>query len=330
MRVFVYEYLTAVGVGRDPVDPLHPMYREGRAMRDALVEDIRCVLGWEAEILVLAPVDDHEALVLRIAERCDYTIVIAPETSCRLERLCCAVRTSAGQLLCPSQETIRLTSDKLSLASYWRERGVRTPATTDREPTGCEAFPVVWKPRDGAGSTATFFIPSALHLPWARGQHHDEGHTSPMILQEFVPGRAASVAFLCGPIGCFPLLPVFQTLSEDGRFHYSGGTLPMPPGLASRATRLACRAVETVPGLIGYVGVDLVLGDALDGSRDFAIEINPRLTTSYIGLRAVADFNVAESLIRIGSGLLPPAFQWRSGRIRFDADGKVVPIIPAS
>ena len=43
----------------------------------------------------------------------------------------------------------RLTSDKLALADRWRAHGVPTPATTARAPTACEAFPVVWKPRDG-------------------------------------------------------------------------------------------------------------------------------------------------------------------------------------
>jgi hypothetical protein len=48
--------------------------------------------------------------------------------------------------------------------------------------------------------------------------------------------------------------------------------------------------------------VDLVLGDAADGSRDFAIEINPRLTTSYLGLRALARGSLAAALLRAVRG----------------------------
>ena len=51
-----------------------------------------------------------------------------------------------------------------------------------------------------------------------------------------------------------------------------------------------------MPGLSGYVGVDVVLGN--DG-RDWAIEINPRLTTSYVGLRALAGFNLAEAMLAV-------------------------------
>ena len=42
----------------------------------------------------------------------------------------------------------------------------------------------------------------------------------------------------------------------------------------------------------GYVGVDLILTQ----DEALLIEINPRLTTSYIGLRQVIDFNLAEAI----------------------------------
>src|SRR5207249_11002747 len=129
--------------------------------------------------------------------------------------------------------------------------GSRTPATSEREPTACEAFPVVWKPRDGAGSTDTFLIRDQFELAQALALRNPR---RPMILQEFVQGQAASVAFLCGPHGHLPLLPTFQLLSDDGRFKYQGGELPIPPELAERAVRLGRRAVECVPGLLGYVG----------------------------------------------------------------------------
>ncbi len=315
MRVFLYEYMTATGTGRDPDSPDHGMYLEGRAMRDAIAEDLRAA---GAEPLVAVSSDGFRDLV-KLSE---WALVIAPETDGILANLVESFQTYKGycpQLLGPSLDAIRLTTDKLALAEHWRAHGVPTPATSDREPTPCEAFPVVWKPRDGAGSTDTFLIRDRFELSVARAVHT----ARPMILQEFVSGSAASVAFLCGPTQLLPLLPTFQLLSADGRFKYRGGELPIPTDLAARAVNLSTRAVACVPGLLGYVGVDLVLGDAADGSRDFAIEINPRLTTSYIGLRALADFNLAEALLKVATGETISAPAWKPGRVRFGPDGKV-------
>jgi predicted ATP-grasp superfamily ATP-dependent carboligase len=154
-----------------------------------------------------------------------------------------------------------------------------------------------------------------------------EGFNGNMILQRFVPGQATSVVFLIGPKQRLSLLPASQNLSDHGRFHYRGGTVPLPAELADRACRLAKQAIEQIPGLLGYVGVDLVLGSASDGSQDSVIEINPRLTTSYIGLRALAETNLAEALLSVVVGS-QTALKWRSGQVHFCTDGKVVASAP--
>jgi len=163
------------------------------------------------------------------------------------------------------------------------------------------------KPRDGAGSQAT----RLGHLP-------AESWSGPLIAQEFVDGFAASVACLVGPAGVFPLAPCEQRLSEDGRFHYLGGRLPIEPDLAARAAAVAVAAVACVPGLAGYVGVDVVLGN--DG-RDWAIEINPRLTTSYVGLRRLAVGNLFAAMLEVAGGGAP-AIVWRNEAVIFCPDGE--------
>lgn len=327
MRVFVYEYLTTLGIGSAPDDPLHPLYREGRAMRDAIADDFERVPGVEVVTLGRVGDDFDEREHFRMAVRgCDRTLVIAPEFDGILAERCRWVYLDLGKLLGTPAAVVEFTADKLLTAERWRTCGVPTPATTDRDPTGCEAFPVVWKPRDGAGSTATFRLDTPADVTRAKALRAAEGHTGPMILQEFVPGRPVSVAFLGGRAGYFPLLPCSQRLSDDGRFKYLGGELPLPADLAERAVCLGKKSVGCISGLGGFVGVDLVLGDAADGSRDFAVEINPRLTTSYVGLRAVADFNIAEALLRVAADDEPGELRWKPGAVRFHPDGAVHPV----
>jgi hypothetical protein len=112
------------------------------------------------------------------------------------------------------------------------------------------------------------------------------------------------------------LPPATQELSRDGRFRYLGGRLPLPAPLANRAIALAERAVRTVPGLLGYVGVDLVLVEKPEGDR--VIEINPRLTTSYLGLRRLVRGNLASALWRIARGEIIAPLQWYQQQVRFN------------
>ena len=144
-----------------------------------------------------------------------------------------------------------------------------------------------------------------------------------LIVQPFIPGRAASAAFLIGARESCSLPPAEQFLSSDGNFRYLGGRLPLPEPFADRAIRIASRAISCVPGLNGYVGVDVILGGPADGSGDFAIEINPRLTTSYIGLRAACEDNLMDLLLRLVRGESISEPRWRREGVTWTSDGEI-------
>ncbi len=88
---------------------------------------------------------------------------------------------------------------------------------------------------------------------------------------------------------------------------------------APRDAAAAARAVGLVPGLRGYVGVALVL--AAGGC--FLIEIDPRLTTSYVGLRRGPAFDLAEAHWRACiCDTLPPTVRYRA--LRQDTGGEAL------
>jgi predicted ATP-grasp superfamily ATP-dependent carboligase len=328
-HVFVYEYLCATGTGRGT-----SLETEGRAMLTAVLADLARVPGVRPVTLLagrpgpLAPgvvvrearPADEPALFRELARASDGTLVIAPEFDGLLGQRCRWVEEACGRLLGPDGNAVALTGDKLELARRLAAAGVPTPPCLPAA-AGAAAFPAVCKPRHGAGSQATFLVRRPEELPACLAVARAEGWQGELVLQPFVPGLPASAAFLLGPGQEVALAPAEQRLSPDGRFRYLGGTMPLPPPLAERAVRLARRAVGAVPGLRGYVGVDLVLGGPEDGSADRVIEINPRLTTSYVGLRALAGTNLAEALLRVVDGQPPPAIAWRPGSVAFRPDG---------
>jgi predicted ATP-grasp superfamily ATP-dependent carboligase len=279
-------------------------------MLSAVLDDFGHVPGVEG--VTLAAGAGCEAFC-ELARSADWTLVIAPEFDGILAERCRQVEESGGRLLGPSSAAVRLTADKLALSHHLRAAGVPTPECT--QVGGTAVFPAVLKPRDGAGSQATFLIDNEGETAGRLRQAAAEGWGGELILQAFAPGTAASVAFLVGTGRCVALAPAAQHLSDDGRFRYLGGSVPLPDGLRERAVTLARRAVEAVPGLRGYVGVDVVLGEV-----DAVIEINPRLTTSYVGLRALAETNLAAAMLRVAAGE-EAALRWRPGVVRFGADG---------
>jgi predicted ATP-grasp superfamily ATP-dependent carboligase len=80
----------------------------------------------------------------------------------------------------------------------------------------------------------------------------------------------------------------------DGRFHLRGmhvNGLEHSDGLAELGRAIA----RALPDLWGNVGVDLICTES--GPR--VLEINPRLTVSYAGLRAALQLNPAGLVLRL-------------------------------
>lgn len=308
--VFVYEHLMASGGHQPPVclREGESLVAEGRAMLDAVSADLKAI----PDVLVRTINSDEEAAFRSQASHADFTLVIAPEFDRILETRCRWVEESGGRLLGPTSTAVQLAADKLALFHHFRDRRVPTPTTWETgSPT--RHYPVIRKPRYGAGSQDVFFINNA-DQQYQRTERQSKGESS-VLVQEFIVGQAASVAWLIGPGQRRALAPCLQRLSEDGRFHYLGGSTPIAPDLAKRAIAITEQAVSNVEGLRGYVGVDLVLGTRPEDDR--VIEINPRLTTSYIGLRQLAKFNLAEMMLAVVRGERLPEFDWHERRVDF-------------
>ena len=234
---------------------------------------------------------DERPLFIELAQASDATMVIAPETDGALSERVRWTLEAGGQLLGPDLRVTELATDKHQLAKHLSacgipvvegialEAGSRLPADVP--------YPAVIKPRDGAGSQQMFLLKQvnpSLHTPVAAR------------LEPYLEGLPISVSILAGPGGICPLPACRQLLSDDGKFTYLGGSLPLDPHYAERGTRLAVRAAAACGTLRGFLGVDLILGSNVDEDR--VIEINPRLTTSYLLLRRATEENLAGAIVR--------------------------------
>lgn len=310
--VLVFEWMVGGGGYCDSVKPstqtTASMMSEGAGMLQAVVEDFD-----RAKIDTLVLVDNRfdsssdlpgEKMLVEsgihlvetltgAAERVDWILLVAPESEGRLSWLHAILDPFVEKLLCPDRDFVELTADKSKTCELLRKAGVRTPAGCRldqwlREPSILKlSSPFVLKPNDGAGSEGIRWLDVGAPV--------DPSGIEPKKwrIEEVVSGKAASVSVLCGGVAgqnCVfdPTLQIFI----DG--HWVDCELVKESGMISRAKRLAERVIATLPQTIGYIGIDFVYGSCAEA--DTVIEVNPRLTSSYLRLRDHVDFNIAERL----------------------------------
>lgn len=305
------------------------LLREGRAMAVAIAEDFlsagfRVLMLRDSRLPANALADrpglhvrevgtafEERQAYLELVNAADWSLLIAPETDGVLfDRAATAIQAGA-RLLSPIPEFISIAAEKTQTLQRLCGRGVPVPRGVTLAAAAVLPqdfpYPAVRKPIDGAGSCGVEWIADAKAPPVCY----------PARLEQYCPGRAASVAMICGSKAIIPLPACAQRLES---FAYQGGETPLAPELACRAERLALSALSALPVTTGYVGIDLVLGDAADGSEDVVIEVNPRLTTSYIGLRVACRDNLAMAMVQAAEGRIGRC-RFDSRRVVFDADG---------
>ena len=292
------------------------LLREGRAMISALADDFGSLVGSHVDVLRDARIgdlpgcsarvhrvrdsDEHAHLLEQLASRADWTLVVAPEIGDMLLRCCRQVQQCGGRLLSPDCGFVEIASDKRATHCLLQEAGVPVPFQQLLAPgqplPRTFRYPGIVKPRDGAGSSQVRLVQGCDDTAGLA----DAGCWR--CLESYCPGIPASVSVMSGPSGYRALPASRQWLSDDGCFRYAGGEVPLGSSLQQRAADIAGQVISALPKTTGYFGVDMVLGDPEDGGLDVAIEVNPRLTTSYIGLRQLAKCNLAGAMIAVATG----------------------------
>lgn len=329
MRVFVYEFITGGGLVEQPLGSA--LAHEGDLMVRALLRDLCDVPEVEvvatrdprltappSPVAVCVPRNGGEAaqFFARCVDTSDATWIVAPETDGVLERLSSAVLARGGRLLGSRPPAIAVAASKRRTAAALAWRGV--PVVPAFDPCGTVPpfpGPAVLKPDDGAGCVDTRIYPG---FESALSDWETRGRDARTVLQPYVEGEAASLSLLVRE-GRAVILAVNRqhVAQEHGQLRFRGCSVN---GLAAWQALLADLAqgiAEALPDLWGYVGVDLILSDR--GPR--VLEVNPRLTTSYVGLRESIAANPAAwvlGLLDEGVPLPAPPVALRSVEVRVE------------
>jgi predicted ATP-grasp superfamily ATP-dependent carboligase len=235
-----------------------------------------------------------EAFVRRLAPAHDASWVVAPETGGVLARMRAAVG-GATWIGCDAAAIAVATSKSATLA-WLRARGVPTPLDL----VGHRGRWVV-KPDDGAGTLAT-----RVHADRARAwddlaARHAAGASA--TLEPHVEGEALSISMIVGANLAAPARIVAMNrqciaADADGWLRDEGvqsAAIGDGDARAPALRALACGVADAMPGLRGFVGIDLIWNEE---RGPVLIEVNPRVTLAYVGLSRKVGRSLAADVLR--------------------------------
>lgn len=298
------EFITAGGfAGQDLPQKL---LQEGLLMRDALLRDLS-ELGIEIVTTTDARLQPNSHAVSRLItstddawqvwqicmQQADAVWLIAPETDEILLKLTqMAVLEGAWILGCRPAEITVCSSKYQTFLQLSQASVAHVPSYTPENWPRLPDMIYLAKPDDGAGcEDAVLFAHAADLAHWL-----DDKPDTKYVVQPYLAGTAASVSCIM-QAGRALLLSVNRQYVErqNNTLIFRGVSVNALPELWQVADKLVRQIAAAMPDLRGYIGIDVIVQDG----ELLVLEINPRLTTSYVGLRESIGCNPAELILQM-------------------------------
>lgn len=227
---------------------------------------------------------------------------IAPEYAQVLHHISETVINQGKLLLNSPPDAVRTTSSKLTTARRLSEHGVPVVATYRFE-DGVPDRPGSWvlKPDDGVGC-------QGIRICRDRDELCRQFETLPTdreyVIQPFIHGTPTSMNLLVCNGESFVLSVNHQRIAvTDNGFMLLGCVVNGYLEHKARYHKLGRDLVAAIPDLWGIIGVDII--DTKNGLQ--VLEVNPRITTSYVGLKESIGVNPAALVLDLLDGRMPPA-----------------------
>jgi predicted ATP-grasp superfamily ATP-dependent carboligase len=262
----------------------------------------------EADFIPIFNFQDAQQTILKKCADIDAAYIIAPETDGTLYALVQLIEQNGIPTLNSNSNAIQAVSNKANLyrtiENSFDKQKVKTPKTIQVNVSQCDKatlmtefdFPLIVKPVDGVGCSGLSVVEDDSQVSEAIEKIDAEFASETFLVQEYLKGEAVSVSLLCTDTQTLPISLNKQNIvlsTTKGASGYIGGVVPFDHDMKSDAFKTAEATVNCFSGLKGYVGVDMILTD----SGPVVIDVNPRLTTSFVGLNSAMEFNIVDAII---------------------------------
>ncbi|HSI42900.1 MAG TPA: ATP-grasp domain-containing protein [Methylotenera sp.] len=309
------EYITAGGLNHEPLDTA--LLQEALLMRDALLSDFSDIANIELittyDARLTKPEHASQAILIdeiknpihiwqTLLTDCDAALIVAPETSGILNQVTTMVEASNTLNLGSHSGAVITCSHKYETYQILLSTSINTIPTYRtneiEQLTSNDGF--VLKPNDGAGCEDTYYFSDKSSLyAWLASHPHDN-----MIVQPYLHGKTASISalFKQGQSWVLSCNEQIIEIQQDNKVHLRGCRVNAFQKYLPEFEHIANQIAQALPDLNGYAGIDVIINN----NMIYVVEINPRITTSYIGLHESLSYNPARLIL---DAALKPVFE---------------------
>jgi predicted ATP-grasp superfamily ATP-dependent carboligase len=172
-------------------------------------------------------------------------------------------------------------------------------------------FPVILKPKRGAGGFKNVLVKDEEHLQRSIEQYQENGWGDDFLIQEYVRGIDASASVLSTgeeavTVAINEQLIGLKNLGPMRRFSFCGSLTPLKTSYAKEIENIS-NSLAVDLGLVGTNGIDFIIGP----SGPIVIEINPRFQGTLDTIEGSLGVNLVEAHIKSCEGELIPRAKYR-------------------
>ncbi len=323
MQLFVYEHTTS-GALIDNTLAADSIIHEGNEMLLAVLRECCSLAVVDPVILrdsrlplinfgnnnadVYIHIVETKENYLSLWQQClaesDAVLIIAPETDNSLYQLHQQAMAFDSVILGCQLDAIMLASNKLYCDKHLKYHAIPAAPSCSAQAWQNASFDAVngyiVKPVDGAGCIDTLIFNDKAQLEqyllW-----QDEQVLRQTLIQGYVEGIALSLSLLISKADVLVLAINRQYIRQnDNMLTFHGclvNDLDSHYLTLSQSTSLAQQVKQAIPGLWGFVGIDIVLGSG----GPIIVDINPRLTSAYLGVGRSLSLNLIALLLTMKS-----------------------------
>jgi predicted ATP-grasp superfamily ATP-dependent carboligase len=170
-------------------------------------------------------------------------------------------------------------------------------------------FPIILKPKRGAGGFRNVLVRDKQHLTRSIEQYHENGWDD-LCLQEYVQGADASASVLSTgkqalTIAINEQLIGIKSLGPLQRFSFCGSVTPLKTSFARKIEEIS-NSLATDLGLVGTNGIDFIIG----ANGPVIIEVNPRFQATLDTIEGALGINLVDAHIKSCQGELVPRMRY--------------------